>query len=808
MDIEAKLSQARSWLDELGNAVSDLVGVAPEVFEDEKLKQDLADFRRAYDQAVQDLANPSLRIAMIGTTSSGKSTIVNALIGRQIAPTEAGEMSGGVLRIKHGEGCYLKIEATEEAVWETGEWTDLSDEEIYNRIQNTMNSYHQGRNKADYIAPQIEVKLPIFPGCDRELSGLPEGLAIEFFDLPGLKSVKDTENLKIIQSLVGNAFSLVALDYNQVDEEHREVLLDELGEVVEYLKGSTQSMIFILNRIDLRNKNDIPLEIRVSKLKDEIQSKLRLTHSPDLLSLNGLLFSYAQCAWGVDPLKGYSNNKEDIKISQLKSLFSDCSKTIEFYSESDYALEDWVDNVKKNVKRQSSITDGDLKKIVHYSFQWSGGSALWECIRTRLVESFSELVIIPALLGLFKSCDVLFEKIKSTAEVKKISTKEEVEKAIKNINAKKINITQLSRKKTNEMKKNIEDMIGQLKISLAEAESKQLQDMADGFKPLVDTVRYIETDLNANIIDTLTEAFAEKISDRRLKESLGNFISLSQAEDISDCYGEIRGRIEGFSETEEFFTKKVEVTNTSEIKKLEHLEKYYRILYGLMKDALRDRAKFIFQAQSEQCISSIISLVDAPKNSLIEILEREFNLLNLDKVILSNFEKRLFYLIPELPEDFLEISDNIHVDVKPEKIVSGTRNTGRTEGSCFDKHPVYESVYKTVDYKEIKLPKPSQMAEDWIGGIKKQEEQLWDNLSKHIIGYLESIYWEFEEVVNKAAFDIDYQLNKQLETIDNNFRQEILLWENIQNKNDDFYQSLENLKCGLGLAREEETRYE
>ena len=39
------------------------------------------------------------RIATIGTTSSGKSTIVNALIGRRIAPIEAGEMSGGVLTL-------------------------------------------------------------------------------------------------------------------------------------------------------------------------------------------------------------------------------------------------------------------------------------------------------------------------------------------------------------------------------------------------------------------------------------------------------------------------------------------------------------------------------------------------------------------------------------------------------------------------------------------------------------------------------------------------------------------------------------
>lgn len=332
--------------------------------------------------------------------------------------------------------------------------------------------------------------------------------------------------------------------------------------------------------------------------------------------------------------------------------------------------------------------------------------------------------------------------------------------------------------------------------------------MADGFKPLVDTIRCIETDLNLNIIDTLIEAFTQQISDRRLKESLANFISISQAEDISDCYGEIRGRIEGFSETEEFFVKKFELTNTSEIRKLEHLEKYYRILYSLMKDALRDRARFIFQAQSKQCIDAILSLVEEPKNSLIEMLNSEFNLLNLDKVILSDFEQKLFYLTPELPEDFLEISDNIHVNVKPEQVVSGTRNTGKTEGSCFDERPVYENVYKTVDYKKIKLPKPSRMAQDWIEGIKAKENSIWDNLCKYIISYLESTYSEFEEVVNQATYDIDYQLNKQLEIIDNNFKQEILLWENIQSKNDEFYQSLENLKFGLGLGGEEETCYE
>ena len=147
MDIEQKLSNARTLLNELGNALTDLVNVAPDVFEDELLKDKLQDFRRVYDEATERLAHHSLRIAMIGTTSSGKSTIVNALIGRRIAPIEAGEMSGGVLRIRHSQDCRLKIEATDDAVWETGEWTDLSDEEIYNRIRAVMYHYHEARRK-------------------------------------------------------------------------------------------------------------------------------------------------------------------------------------------------------------------------------------------------------------------------------------------------------------------------------------------------------------------------------------------------------------------------------------------------------------------------------------------------------------------------------------------------------------------------------------------------------------------------------------------------------------------------------------
>jgi len=285
-DIQAQLNQARENLQRLGNAVSELVNLSPDVFNDEAIKTRLHEFQQAYEEATQRLANPSFRIATIGTTSSGKSTIVNALMGRRIAPMEAGEMSGGVLTLKHSDDRTLVIEATENAVWETGEWTDINDPELYDRIQMAMHSYHEARKKKEYIAPQITAHIPLLPACDANLSGLPEGINVEFLDLPGLKSVQDKTNLAILQRLVGKAFSLVALDYMQVDEKHRQKLLTELKRVVEYLQGRTDSMIFILNRVDQKGSDDHSLDERLQQLKTEIQEQLNLPSLPDIIPFN------------------------------------------------------------------------------------------------------------------------------------------------------------------------------------------------------------------------------------------------------------------------------------------------------------------------------------------------------------------------------------------------------------------------------------------------------------------------------------------------------------------------------------------
>lgn len=93
MKIDSKLEKTRHILKELGNAVSDLVNSSPDVFEKNQIKKNLDDFRKAHEEATERLLNPTLSIATIGTTSSGKSTIVNALMGRRIASIQGRKMN-------------------------------------------------------------------------------------------------------------------------------------------------------------------------------------------------------------------------------------------------------------------------------------------------------------------------------------------------------------------------------------------------------------------------------------------------------------------------------------------------------------------------------------------------------------------------------------------------------------------------------------------------------------------------------------------------------------------------------------------
>ncbi len=425
IDVETTLRDTRDRLRKLGEAIESLVKSYPDVFDDLEIASRLEAFRQAHREAVDRLNAPSLCIATIGTTSSGKSTIVNALIGRKVAPIEAGEMSGGVLTLQNADERRLVIEATEGAAWEIGEWSGLNDEELYNQIRDgVMRPYHEIRRKQrDCIAPQVTAFGPLLPASEPNLLGLPLGVGVELIDLPGLKSVQDRANLAVIQTRVHKAFSLVALDYMQVDDEHRKRLLEELKRVVQYLQGRTDSMIFVLNRVDQRGADDIPISERINKLQEEIQEVLSLPEPPEVLPFSARLLYYAQCAWGPGAFTDTSLIAQPTRLKLLNAMFQDCAGAIRQHTGENRDLRRWFRDIEDQVSEGEKICDDTMRQILRYALEWSGGTKLWSRLRVRLQESFPELVLLPALVEVFDNYDAFAKAIDALAEIRKIEHK-------------------------------------------------------------------------------------------------------------------------------------------------------------------------------------------------------------------------------------------------------------------------------------------------------------------------------------------------------------------------------------------------
>lgn len=819
LNIDFKLNSTRNLLQELGNSVSNLVNSSPDILEDPGIKSCLKEFLTVYQEAVQRLENPSFRIATIGTTSSGKSTIVNALIGRKIAPIEAGEMSGGVLTLKHSLEQRLVIAETEDAVWDSGEWPGLSDEDLYQRIRTVMHSYHDVRKKREYVAPQITAYVPLLPACDASLLGLPQGIGVELIDLPGLKSVQDRTNLATIQKQVNKAFSLVALDYMQVDDDHRKRLLEELKKVVEYLQGRTDSMIFILNRVDQRGADDLPISVRIDKLREEIKEVLSLPELPDVLPFNARLLYYAQCAWGSEAFNESSQIDQEIRLEFLKSMFQDCTGIIRLNTKENRDLKTWFRDIEDQVEDNKHIDDETMRTILRYSLEWSGGKELWDRFRIRVEESFAELVILPALLDVFDNYDSLDQVLTILIETRKIYNQEQVEQEREKIAKVRQGLHENIKKIGKKFKIEIGQLIEGLKSNDPQTRIKIKQDAEKkerkGFSLIFDAVNEVEGDLTKVLIVPVRDSFKNNQGAFALRDKLQEVISTPLADDIAKTYDHVSRRLSQFSLQSEHLFKRVRADDNKGKKELEHDERHVRLLYHTMREAITARAEFFLQAKAKQFEQALESLVDEQVNRLKICLSQEdfASSINIEKAAISELKKKIAQSLPTLPEKFFEITDTIEQKSTTNKEVVGqeTKYETRTkteyqqytesyeDGSCFKstktrtktrpvtrnvREAVTHDITEEVEYVELFLPSPDLMAKQWLSGIEKGKGSLWDILLEWILKRLDYVSSIFEESVDDITNLAERALQQQLNILEDNFEDEKQFWHDFEVQKD------------------------
>jgi len=795
-NVEDLLNNVRTLLDELGNRVTELANAHPDIFDDVALKSSVEGFREAYREAAERLEHPTLSIATLGTTSSGKSTIVNALIGRRVAPIERSEMSGGVLKFRASDRSQLIIEETPNAQWETGEWTGLSDEELYDRIQKVMLSYHEVRRReADCLAPQITVKGALLPAIDRTLLNLPPGIDLEFIDLPGLKSVQDRSNLEVIQPQVHKSCSVVALDYAQVDEEHRQRLLKELQEVVTFLNGRTDSMIFVLNRVDLRGSDDFPLETQLEKLKQEIQSVLSLEHTPEVIPFNAQLLYYAQCAWGTNG--GYTDSQIEPqkRLDLLRKIFKDCASIIAEKTEDDEKLENWFHNLRRQVRKEKEVDDETMRIVLFYALKWSGGEQLWNTLRYRLKESFPQLVILPAIQPALRAFDALLTKIGQVAETRRIEKKEQVEAQLENLNVERKTLEREISKSKQGFERFINDVQRDLEENTSESRDRAINKAQkkgiglNEFKVLRSVVDALRDDLNFKLIVPVEESFDSKISAYDLQDRLKEIISPVIAEDIARAFDRVKNSLSIFTRDRKTgcFVAKVEIKDKRKISELEETEAAYLKLYKVMGYALSKRAEFVLQGQVNRIKEALVNFAEGECNQIIELVTEEFVDFALRDALEAEFKLIVDMNPPQIPDNFFEMIPSIQVSTETQREKVGTKRVEYEVKHSFlfffkwtEKKYRNDPVYKDFEYRELQLPDFIKMASQWRDDIQTQESELWAKIGQWIISYLDLIRDRFSEANHQVLDLTDRSLQQQKRIIEQNFSEEKKRWQKLE----------------------------
>jgi GTPase Era involved in 16S rRNA processing len=340
---------------------------------------------QALENLVNELRNPTLTLATAGTTSSGKSTLVNLLCGAEIVPVAVSEMSAGAVTVEYSEEKSLVINETPGAVWECGEWQGISEEEIYQRLYQAMISYIDNRGKQPNLAcPQSIIRYP-FRLLKKAKLNLTRGTRVRIMDLPGLAYVGDEGNASIIRQC-REALCIVTYNSAETDLQRVRSLLQEVVEQVKDLGGSPARMLFVLNRIDVFQEDKNPAETErrfvtdaVLNIKKELTEKLK-EYTEEIENLQVVKLSTRPALLALQ----IASNDDVYSTEACRKAKKFCGALIEDI------LEDLVGNPQK-------WSSHDRNRVAEALWQKSYAEEFQQNLRNHITRHFPELVIPQAI---------------------------------------------------------------------------------------------------------------------------------------------------------------------------------------------------------------------------------------------------------------------------------------------------------------------------------------------------------------------------------------------------------------------------
>ncbi|NER85968.1 dynamin family protein [Moorena sp. SIO3A2] len=351
------------------------------------------EFQLAVSELVKELSQPVLTLATTGTTSSGKSTLVNFLCGAEIVPVAVQEMSAGVVIVEYSETKSLKIDQTPGALWECGEWRNLTDEDIYDRLDQVMKSYLQANRdgKTSVACPQTTIYYPFRLVADPNLLDLPEKTKVRIMDLPGLAYVGDEGNGSVIRKCKE---ALCIVTYNSAETDRQKVsnLLQEVVDQVKELGGSPARMLFVMNRIDEFRKDQNWPDSEIDFFKKTVHDiKQKLTkeleeYQEDISALKVIKMSALPALFSMQ-MKSDDQQKSTQACRKIDSMFNFLIP------------EEIIEDLPRKVERWENH---ERRRVAQKVWEVSYAEEFHKYLKEHIDENFPQLVI-PQIVDRFKA---------------------------------------------------------------------------------------------------------------------------------------------------------------------------------------------------------------------------------------------------------------------------------------------------------------------------------------------------------------------------------------------------------------------
>lgn len=607
---------------------------------DKGLDSCFKDFFKESNETLSRLRNPMITIATVGTTTSGKSTILNGFIGRNIAPCNIDEMSAGILTFTPSETeNKLVVKESPEGYWSGLTHRNKSDDEMRSEIERIFGIYKSKKSNRVCSAPQIEVVGKFLWNVNKEILDLPENIKFRFIDLPGLRREKgDRKNLKVIQDVLKEVKPLcvLAMDYSELSRsETLGSLLSELTETIDILGGSTESIIFILNKVDLYNEGQsTTLNEDIEKFRELVIAKLS-TELPKynfdnikIIPYIGILQNNAQIAIGLQNHR--KCDKLEYNPDVLSLLSQNCSKA---FQNSSKEIRRFFNGIINDLADKEPIKNDDLKKLLEYAYDISYANKFIDELKQRINESFYEIVIYPATYRLQNKFNLLCAYLKNFLSVNRLRNQIQIHSRIYGILNSQIDILGVNESQKKEFLDRIDRIVSETK-SLKTV----FDDYKESFKNLIKASQKVpdgDYDLECAVLDKLRQNLKWGLDSVKNIDKLQSVKDeLTRKHSVLESYMELRNRVNN-APIDGQLRERFQKTKDANLEALKILTDYADLCRNHPNDAAeRIKAKEEAQNKIKQISHEGISVL---YSDCLGILSRIKDLINYD--LLDPFKK-------------------------------------------------------------------------------------------------------------------------------------------------------------------------